>query len=163
MLFAYSTSGDPIPVTKAEVVAVPKLARHVTSVEANDVEFINDKEDEPPRPPKIPVPMLFIGNSRLCDVVSSVASLKDSLWVVHTVHYQPSIRAGFKKSDRDSSPHVTLSLSYARALNAGGLLRAFKKFTGIQKPLDWCHAGPAGVVDSNDGCCGIDHLSWSSF
>lgn len=140
-----------MPITTAEVVAISKLARNVTNAEAANVEFINDEEEDAPRPPEIPVRMLFIGNFRLRDVVSSISNMKDSSWSLHIVHYQPSVCAGFKKSDLDSSPHVTLSLSYLRALDENDLFSGFKKFRGIEKPLDWCHACPARIVNWNDG------------
>lgn len=124
-------------VTRVEIVAIAKHATHVTNGKANDMEFINDEEEEAPRPPRIPVPTLFIGNSKLRNVVSTVANMKDSSWFVHIVHYQPFVCIGFKKSDVDSLPHVTLSLSYPRASDEGDLFRGFKKFIEIQKPLDW--------------------------
>ena len=157
VLFAYSTSGDPVPVSRSDVFAIARAAKHVAECEEDEDEFINDEDEEAQKPPEIPVPMLFIGSTKLHDVVSAASNLKDTTWSVHTVHYTPSIRAGFKKSDLDALPHVTLSLSYPRSLAEGDLFRGFKKFTGIQKPLDWNHVCPVGAVDWNDGLCGVDH------
>ena len=154
VLFAYSSSGDPTPVRRENIMDLAKRA----VFKSDDSAFIDDNEgNSPTRPehPEIPVPMLFIGDSRQRDILSYVTGSNDSSWLVHTVYYHPSTRAGFKKSDMDSYPLVTMSLSYPKTLEGG--FEVFKKFTGIQKPVDWFQTCPEGVRDYNGGDCGVDH------
>ena len=101
--------------------------------------------------------MLFIGNTDVQHVVTAVSHIKDSSWAVHTVHYLPSVRGRFKKSDLDAVAHVTLSLSYPTPNPQRDLFSGFKKFTGIPKPLDWNFITPEGAIDWNGGLCGVNH------
>ena len=121
MFFAYSTLGNVVFVSKAEVFAIAKHAKHGIDTKTEEADFINDDEEDAPKPPKIPVPMMFIGTPRLRNVLCVVSNLKDSTWSVHPVHYQASPRVGFKKSELDALPHMTLSLSYSKALEEGYL------------------------------------------
>ncbi len=154
VLFAYSSLGDPRTVARGDII---NIAKHAV-FKPDESAFIDDNEGNlstRPERPEIPVPMLFIGNSRQRDILSYETGSNSSLWLVHIVYYKPSNRAGFKKSDIDSHPLVTLSLSYPKTLEGG--FDVFKKFTGIQKPVDWFQTCPEGAHDWNSGDCGVDH------
>lgn len=155
VLFAYSSSGDPIHVSRADLMALAKRA--IVKDAGADEDLVIDDDDDAPRRPEIPIPMLFIGNMKQRDTLTYVWKPDATPWAAHTMFYLPCKRAGFKKSELDASPLVTLSLTYPKTSAEGNLLNVFKKFTGIQKPLEWFQACPDGVVDWNGGLCGVDH------
>ena len=59
-------------ITRAEVFTIAMSAKHVRKGEHVESNFINDEEDEVLTSPEILVPMLFIGNTRVRDIVSTV-------------------------------------------------------------------------------------------
>jgi len=46
-----------VPIFKANILVIVKQARHVLEGEIKEVEFINNKEEDAPSPPKIHIPM----------------------------------------------------------------------------------------------------------
>lgn len=78
MHFAFFIPDDVVPVKKANILVIAKHAKHVTDGEFEEAEFINEEEDDASKPPEISVPMLFIGNAKLRNIVFVAASLKDT-------------------------------------------------------------------------------------
>lgn len=64
--------------SKANVFAIARVAKHVAKREEVQDEFINNEDDEMQKLPKIPVPILYIESSTLRGVVSAVSNLKES-------------------------------------------------------------------------------------
>lgn len=123
----------------------------------------DDEEDDSSKKLAIPVPMFFIGSAKQRDLLALVWRCVSSKWAAHSVDYKPSARAGLKKFKLDSSPHVKLSIIYPKTRSDDNILRVFKKFTGILKPLDWFQECPDEVVDWNGGCCRVDHVTLERF
>lgn len=160
VVFAYSQAGDPIAISKSDVNTVAGLAKFKAPSQDDDLDedFEPDEDDDDSRDqaPSIPVPMFWIGSARTRDVVSQVSLQRDTTWAAHTVYYLPSPREGFKKSELDSLPLVTLSLTYPKP-NDDDLWKGFKKHTGLAKPLEPVLKSVEGDIDWNDGACGVCH------
>ena len=155
-VFGFSPAGDPLAISKHDVLAIANLAEFRRP--DPDEDLMEEGDDEEPTPaPAIPVPMLWIGNSRWRDTVMVVSRLKDSTWTSQTVYYQPHPRAGFKKSELESKPMVALSLTYPKPVPDSDPVNDFKDFTGIKKPLDWYQESAEADIDWNAGHCGVDH------
>jgi hypothetical protein len=65
VLFAYWTLGDPVLVNKTNVSLIARAAKHVVADDVRQKDFIDNKDEGAEKPPKIPRPMLFIGNMNL--------------------------------------------------------------------------------------------------
>jgi hypothetical protein len=148
VLFGYSDSGSPLPVNKSDFQDIALVVEVPTEDEG---------PDQPARDAYIPLPMLFIGNSRFRDSVASASYSSSSSWFHHTVYYQPSPRGGFLRGEIETKPMVTLTLTFPKPDNRAEIFPVFKRFTGINKSLDWYHVDVEGEVDWNGGMCGVGH------
>jgi hypothetical protein len=155
-VFGFTSAGDPVPFSKHDVLTIANMATSRAREEDDDPMEEGD-DDQPSRLQSIQAPMLWIGTARLRDTVGQVSRMKTSIFTTHTVYYQPHPRAGFKKSDFDAKPLVTLTLTFPKRGEDSDHFDVFKRFTRIKKPLDWYQESADGDVDWSGGDCGVSH------
>ena len=67
VLFAYSTSGDPLPVNRNNVSRIARAAKHVEEGDDGGEDFIHDEDEESEKPLQFHDPCFSLG-IRMCSM-----------------------------------------------------------------------------------------------